>query len=95
MLWNLDTRIDSIWLSVSSIQKQTIWRALAGVTGLSLTNAILKALREQLARETGRSRASRLGDDLRAIGDRCFSLPDVDSQSAEEMLGFDEFGLPN
>ena len=30
-------------------------RALARVTGLSLTEAIMKALREQLARETGRS----------------------------------------
>lgn len=82
-------------LSIKNPEADQLARALAGVTGLSLTDAILKALREQLARETGQSRALRLGDDLRAIGDRCSSLPDVDARSAEEILGFDEFGLPN
>ena len=82
-------------LSIKHPEADQLARALAGVTGLSLTDAILKALREQLARETGRRRASTLGEDLRAIGDRCASLPDVDSRNAEEILGFDEFGLPS
>jgi antitoxin VapB len=82
-------------LSIKNPEADQLARALAGLTGLSLTDAILKALREQLARETGRSGVSRLGDDLRAISDRCGALPDLDLRSPEEIIGFDEHGLPS
>lgn len=81
-------------LSVKHPEADRLARALAAATGLSLTEAILKALREQLARETGRSRVSSLAEDLRAISDRCGALPDLDTRSAEEIMGFDEMGLP-
>ena len=82
-------------LSIKNPEADQLARALAGVTGLSLTDAILKALREQLERETGRSKAGILGEDLRAISDRCGALPDIDLRSPEEIVGFDEHGLPN
>ena len=82
-------------LSIKHPEAYRLARALAGVTGLSLTEAIVKALREQLERETGRSRVSGFGDDVRAISDRCGSLPDLDLRSPEEILGFDEHGLPS
>ena len=81
-------------LSIKHPEADQLARTLAGITGLSLTEAILKALREQLERETGRSRVNRLGDELRAISDRCASLPDLDLRTPEEILGFDEHGLP-
>lgn len=68
--------------------------ALARATGLSLTDAIITALREQLERETGRSAVTVKGEDLRAISDRCSRLPDRDLRTPEEILGFDEHGLP-
>ena len=81
-------------LSIKHPEADDLARALAGVTGLSITDAILKALREQLARETKHSQATSLGAELRAISDRCGALQDLDSRTAEEILGFDEHGLP-
>ena len=82
-------------LSIKNPEADQLARALAGVTGLSITDAILKALREQLERESGRSRVSGLGADLRAISDRCGALPDLDARSCEDIIGFDEHGLPS
>jgi antitoxin VapB len=81
-------------LTIKHPEADVLARKLAKVTGLSLTDAILKALREQLERETGKSRVNGLGDDLRSISDRCAALPDLDLHSPEELLGFDEYGLP-
>jgi len=82
-------------LSVKDPEADRLARALAGLTGLSLTDAIVKALREQLVRETGRSNVSGFRDDLREISDRCGALRDLDLRSPEEIIGFDEHGLPS
>ena len=82
-------------LSVKDPEADRLARALAGLTGLSLTDAIVKALREQLVRETGRSKVSGFRDDLREISDRCGALRDLDLRSPEEIIGFDEHGLPS
>jgi antitoxin VapB len=52
------------------------------------------ALHERLARETGRDRTVPLRDELAAIRRRCASLPVLDRRPAEEILGYDEHGLP-
>ena len=82
-------------LSIKNSEADHLARALAEVTGLTLTDAIVKALREQLERETGRRKTSGIGEDMRAISDRCGALPDLDLRSAEEIIGFDEHGVPN
>jgi len=82
-------------LSIKDPEADRLARALAGLTGLSLTDAIVKALREQLVRETGRSKVSGFRDDLREISDRCGALRDLDLRSPEEIIGFDEHGLPS
>lgn len=81
-------------LSIKHPEADQLARSLDALTGLSLTEAVLKALREQLTRETGRSRVNGLAEDLRAISARCAALPDLDLRRPEEMLGFDEHGLP-
>ena len=82
-------------LSIKHPEADQLARALAGMTGLSLTDAIVKALREQLVRETGRATVTGLGADLREISDRCGALPDLDMLSPDEIMGFDEHGLPS
>jgi antitoxin VapB len=62
--------------------------------GQSITNAVVMALREQLRRETGRGSASRLTQELRAISARCAALRDLDTRTADEIIGFDEHGIP-
>ncbi|WP_202683441.1 type II toxin-antitoxin system VapB family antitoxin [Skermanella mucosa] len=36
----------------------------------------------------------RLADELKEIGARCSALPDLDTRSADEILGYVEHGLP-
>jgi antitoxin VapB len=81
-------------LNIKNAQADELARALAARTGQSITDAVVNALREQLKRETGRRLAPRLAEELRAISDRCAALPDHDKRSAEEIIGFDEHGLP-
>jgi len=82
-------------LSIKTAEAEKLARSLAAATGLSITDAIVMALREQLLRETGRNRAASLGSELLAMSDRCAALPDLNLRSTEEILGFDELGLPN
>ena len=63
-------------------------------TGETLTTAVIVPLRERLARLRGRSRGRRLRDELREIAQRCAQLPTLDDRSDEEILGYDERGLP-
>jgi antitoxin VapB len=64
---------------------------LANATGLSIGDAVVKALRDQLTRTT---RSSGLIAELRAISDRCAVLPDLDTRTAEEIIGYDDHGIP-
>jgi antitoxin VapB len=81
-------------LNIKNPEADELARTLAQVTGQSITDAVTRALREQLRRETGRSSAPRLKEELRAISDRCANLPDYDARSPEEIMGFDDHGLP-
>ncbi|MFV3782124.1 type II toxin-antitoxin system antitoxin VapB30 [Mycobacterium tuberculosis] len=80
-------------LSIKHPEADRLARALAARTGETLTEAVVTALRERLARETGRARVP-LRDELAAIRHRCAALPVVDNRSAEAILGYDERGLP-
>lgn len=81
-------------LNIKHPEADELARTLAQITGQSITDAVIRALREQLRRETGRSSALRLKEELRAISDRCVRLPDHDTRRPEEIVGFDEHGLP-
>ena len=82
-------------LSIKHPEADQLARSLAELTNQSITEAVIKALREQLKRETGRQSGLRLKDELRTIGRRCAALPDHDTRSPEEIVGFDEHGLPS
>lgn len=81
-------------ISIKNEETERLARELARRTGVSMTEAITRALREQLAREEGRRAAPRIRDELLAIGRRCAALPDLDTRRPEEILGYDELGLP-
>jgi antitoxin VapB len=67
-------------------------KRLAQVTGRSMTAAVIYALKEQLQREEGRQSAPSVAEELLEIGKRCAALPDLDKRSADEILGYNEFG---
>jgi antitoxin VapB len=69
---------------------------LAAATGETVPVAVLNALSERLERQTRRTEdKERLITDLMDIAHHCASLPVLDARSADEILGWDESGLPS
>jgi antitoxin VapB len=81
-------------ISLKDPEADRLARAVAARTGETLTEAIVVALRERLARLGGRGRRRRLREELREIAERCSRLPTLDARTAEEILGYDNEGLP-
>lgn len=73
--------------------EQTV-RELAALTGESVTTAVRRAAEERLSRVRLARGGAGLAEDLIAIGRRCAALPDQDRRAADEILGYDEHGLP-
>ena len=69
-------------------------RELAAATGESVTDAVMNAVRERLDRQRRQTPADRLREELLAIGRRCASLPVEDVRRPDEILGYDDDGLP-
>ena len=69
-------------------------REISSKTGESLTGAIQKALEERLERLKHARRQQILTSQLEEILQRVDRLPVVDSRSPDEILGYDEHGLP-
>ncbi len=82
-------------LSIKNPEADRLARELATRTGETLTEAVVAALRERLARQSGRTRALPLREELSAIRRRCASLPVLDDRSPDEILGYDDRGLPS
>jgi antitoxin VapB len=69
-------------------------RELAAATGETVTMAIRRAAEERLQR-IRRDRGGRdLVEKLMEIARHCAALPDLDRRTADEILGYDEQGLP-
>ena len=81
-------------LSIKHDEADRLARALARATGETLTEAVVVALRERLDRVRQPSRARRRLASLRAIQRRVAKLPTRDDRPAEEILGYDDDGLP-
>jgi antitoxin VapB len=81
-------------LSIKHDEADRLARALAQETGESLTEAVVTALRERLDRVRQPARAKRRRARLRAIQHRIARLPTRDDRTVDEILGYDEHGLP-
>jgi len=83
-------------LSIKSPEADRLARQLAKTTGESITVAVTVAMRERLAREERkRENTEALLADIRAIVDHFASLPVLDTRSPDEILGYDQNGLPS
>jgi antitoxin VapB len=80
-------------LNIKDSETDRLARRLAKLTGESLTDAVGKALRERLDREERRRGRASLAE-LMAIARRYASRPVVDDRTEDEILGYDERGLP-
>ena len=81
-------------LNIKDPETEKSVRELAALTGETVTTAVRRAAVERLIR-VRRDKARRsLVDEILDIGRRCASLPDLDTRTADEILGYDEHGLP-
>ena len=82
-------------LNIKDQKTHELARRLAAATGETLTEAVRIALQERLRRiETGRS-GQNLVDRLDEIALHCASLPVRRIRSEDEILGYNEEGLPD
>ena len=81
-------------LNIRNKQAEELAGALAKLTGETKTEAVTQALRERLERVRGGRARRRLADDLDEIALHCAGLPVRDPRSADEIIGYDEQGLP-
>ena len=81
-------------LNIRNSEAEVLATELAKQTGESKTDAVIKALRDRLSRVRRERSRRRLADELEDIAKHCASLPVVDARPANEILGYDEHGLP-
>jgi antitoxin VapB len=70
-------------------------RELAALTGESVTTAVRRAAEDRLLRVRRARADGSLAAELLEIGRRCAALPDLDQRTPDEILGYDEHGLPS
>jgi antitoxin VapB len=81
-------------LIIEDIATERIARELAEATGETIEEAVRVAAEERLQRLRRHRSDWGLAEEIMEIGRRCAALPDLDTRSAEEILGYDESGLP-
>ena len=81
-------------LNIRNRTAEELAATLAKLTGESKTQAVTRALQDRLER-IRRQRAGRtLAGELDEIALHCASLPVLDDRAAEDILDYDERGLP-
>lgn len=82
-------------LSIKNDEADRLARELAELTGEGITEAVITALKERLRRERGRVYPQPLREELAVIRERCSSLPVKDDRPADEIIGYDDRGVPS
>ncbi|MBN9794813.1 MULTISPECIES: type II toxin-antitoxin system VapB family antitoxin [unclassified Pseudonocardia] len=81
-------------LNIKDAEADRLARELASETGESITQAVAVAVRERLERIRGRGASVGLAEEIDAIARRSAALPELDRRTSEEVLGYDDDGLP-
>jgi antitoxin VapB len=81
-------------MSIKSAEADALARKVSAITGQSLTAAIVTALRERLERLEKMNERGSLVEQLNAIAQRAAELPVLDQRNPEEIIGYDEKGVP-
>jgi antitoxin VapB len=81
-------------LSIKDPETERLARTLAERTGETITVATRRALEERLRRVGSDARKAALLEDMAASRKRWAAMPVLDRRSADEIIGYDENGLP-
>jgi antitoxin VapB len=81
-------------LHIRDPEADRLTRELAARTGQPITRVVVEALRDKLKREQARTAFPRLKDEIMAISRRSAALPRRTGRTVDEILDYDERGLP-
>jgi antitoxin VapB len=81
-------------LSIKNDATERLARQLASATGESLTEAIHKALEERWQQLKAKNRSRILTSQLEDLLRRVDAMPTLDLRTEDEILGYDEHGMP-
>ena len=81
-------------LNIKDPETHALAKRLASLTGESLTRAVKLAIQQRLEQVEKAQGATRLADELDHIALQCAGLPRHDRRIAEQIVGYDERGLP-
>lgn len=81
-------------LVITDPKAEQLAQELAQKIGGTIPDAIIRALEAQLVSLKTPNTTTVTLDAIRKITARCKALPDLDSRSAEEILGYGKNGLP-
>lgn len=81
-------------LNIKNDEAHSLARQLAELTGTSLTEAVTDALRRRLDHEAQSVGADLLLQEVAEIQRFIADLPDRDPRAPDEILGYDDMGLP-
>ncbi len=81
-------------LNIRNAEAERLASRLAKLTGENKTEAVTKALRDRLARVSRDRPGRRLADELDEIAVHCARRRVRNGRSADEILGYDDSGLP-
>ncbi len=82
-------------LSIRNPATEKLARQVSRLTGETLTEAIGKSLEERLVRIRRSRKDQTLRRDIDEILARVHALPELDNRTADEIIGYDENGLPS
>jgi antitoxin VapB len=81
-------------LNIRNPETERLAEELARETGETKTEAVTRALRDRLTRLRRERGKRRLADELEDIARHCAALPVLDPRSPDEILDYDDQGLP-
>ncbi|MDE0309456.1 MAG: type II toxin-antitoxin system VapB family antitoxin [Acidiferrobacterales bacterium] len=82
-------------LNIRNPRTEQLAITVAELTGETKTTAVTVALKERLERIQRDRSGKSLVDELNEIALRCAALPVIDDRSDDEIMGYNEDGLPS
>lgn len=82
-------------LSIKDRETELLARKLAERTGETITVATRRAIEERLKRMGSQTSRAAFLEDMEAMQRRLSMLPILDHRSPDEIIGYDENGVPN